>query len=319
MSLPQFTDLPEGFDIGKSICQILTSIAMEEVGLSHIINAEGEKLQYVLGTLNTNAQPAAPTIDQLLDVNESVMEMLQQVGFNQMFLNKKMSDALKAYYQYHTNDPQNPTDPQEPPNSPNPPGPPNPPEPPEPPGPQDPSKPGADSDLGDIPNINNGSVITIDGIEWYKVNQTSVSGKNYVLLMLKGTAGFWPYGNRYDTDLEYGNSTIKAKVDDWYVYLASPKLKSIAVEANPGTSPYASWPSPGTGIYAHLPRTETIKDLGVSARVIDGKDYWLAEPTEPYSGAGRAFQVIVEGNGPYGSRKNDTPAYARPIIWVSVP
>ena len=50
MSLPVFPDIPKDFTFEDSIFQILTSIAMEEIGLSHIINAEGEKLQYVLGT-----------------------------------------------------------------------------------------------------------------------------------------------------------------------------------------------------------------------------------------------------------------------------
>ncbi|GGH40524.1 hypothetical protein [Paenibacillus segetis] len=39
---------------------LLSSVALEEIGLSHIINAEGENLQYVLGTLPgvTMPQPA---------------------------------------------------------------------------------------------------------------------------------------------------------------------------------------------------------------------------------------------------------------------
>jgi len=100
MSLPNFPDLPENFTYDKSINQILTSIAMEEIGLSHILNAEGEKLQYVLGTLEDFKPLEPPTIDQVLEVNESVKDMLQQVAFNQMFLSAKMSGALKSYLQF---------------------------------------------------------------------------------------------------------------------------------------------------------------------------------------------------------------------------
>ncbi|MCL2456469.1 MAG: Ig-like domain-containing protein [Defluviitaleaceae bacterium] len=99
MSLPHFPDMPENFTYDKSISQILTSIAMEELGLSHIINAEGEKLQYILGTLESKP-PVSPTIEQVLEVNQNVKDTLQQVAFNQMFLSAKMSDALKAYLQF---------------------------------------------------------------------------------------------------------------------------------------------------------------------------------------------------------------------------
>jgi len=92
---------------------------MEELGLSHVLNAEGEKLQYILGTLE-GAKKTHPTIDEVLEVNESVKGMLQQVAFNQMFLSAKMSEALRAFLQYkksgYKEEPPKPSVPPEPPN-----------------------------------------------------------------------------------------------------------------------------------------------------------------------------------------------------------
>ena len=51
MSMPSFP--PNGADMTQeeALTMIIASIAMEELALSHILNAEGEKLQYILGTL----------------------------------------------------------------------------------------------------------------------------------------------------------------------------------------------------------------------------------------------------------------------------
>lgn len=51
MSLPSFPVVNPPIEREDAVNQILSSIAMEELGLSHILNAEGEKLQYILGTL----------------------------------------------------------------------------------------------------------------------------------------------------------------------------------------------------------------------------------------------------------------------------
>ncbi|MCL1804053.1 MAG: hypothetical protein FWG30_10580 [Eubacteriaceae bacterium] len=94
MSMPQFPSMPSSIE--DSIFKILSSIAMEEIGLSNIINAEGEKLQYVLGTLN-GIQPPNATIRQIGEINESVQGVLANVAIHQMHLYNKMSVALKAY------------------------------------------------------------------------------------------------------------------------------------------------------------------------------------------------------------------------------
>ncbi|MGL5411377.1 hypothetical protein [Cetobacterium sp.] len=73
---------------------------MEEIGLSHIINAEGEKIQYVLGTLtdgdgNAIAPPDGVTIDKVLEVNKSVSGSLKDVLRNQLMLQLKLEDAME--------------------------------------------------------------------------------------------------------------------------------------------------------------------------------------------------------------------------------
>lgn len=94
MSLPEFTTTKSPTR-DEAINQIIASIAMEELGLSHIINAEGEKLQYVLGTIPGVSGPSA-TIEDVLKVNESVRMVLQSTAESQSVLRNKLQNALSS-------------------------------------------------------------------------------------------------------------------------------------------------------------------------------------------------------------------------------
>ncbi|WP_068775895.1 hypothetical protein [Paenibacillus sp. FJAT-26967] len=78
-----------------SINLLLASIALEEIGLAHIINAEGEKLQYVLGTL-PGVTPPPVTISDLLAVNASVRDTLKEVARKEWILHNKLESVLAA-------------------------------------------------------------------------------------------------------------------------------------------------------------------------------------------------------------------------------
>ena len=94
MSMPSFP--PNGADLTReeALTMIIASIAMEELALSHIINAEGEKLQYILGTLPGTKPCACP--QDVLAVNKSVASLLDVVAQNQMLLKNKLEKVLEA-------------------------------------------------------------------------------------------------------------------------------------------------------------------------------------------------------------------------------
>lgn len=94
MSMPSFP--PNGANLTReeALTMIIASIAMEELALSHIINAEGEKLQYILGTLPGTKPCACP--QDVLAVNKSVASLLDVVAQNQMLLKNKLETVLEA-------------------------------------------------------------------------------------------------------------------------------------------------------------------------------------------------------------------------------
>ena len=94
MSLPTFPIIDPPLTREGSLNEIISSIAAEELSLSHILNAEGEKLQYVLGTLPGLETAAA--LDEVMQVNQSVQETLSNVMEQQMLLTGKLATAMSA-------------------------------------------------------------------------------------------------------------------------------------------------------------------------------------------------------------------------------
>ena len=98
MSMPSYVDTVPELTRESVINQILASIALEELGLSHVINAEGEKIQFALGTLQIpdRGLSGGITIDMLVELNNSVAATLEATAANQAALTQKLQAVLAA-------------------------------------------------------------------------------------------------------------------------------------------------------------------------------------------------------------------------------
>lgn len=95
MSMPSFPPCGANMTKDEALTMIVASIAMEELALSHIVNAEGEKLQYILGTLPGGNKICAST-QEVLEVNQSVNKLLDTVMQSQMLLKGKLERVLES-------------------------------------------------------------------------------------------------------------------------------------------------------------------------------------------------------------------------------
>ncbi|MGG4193378.1 collagen-like protein [Paenibacillus jamilae] len=73
---------------------LLSSIALEELGLSHILNAEGEKIQFALGTIP--GLTTVPTIPELLALNSSTLDTLKVVVQQEIVSQMKLDRIVEG-------------------------------------------------------------------------------------------------------------------------------------------------------------------------------------------------------------------------------
>ncbi|MFS8631354.1 MAG: collagen-like protein, partial [Bacillales bacterium] len=94
MSLPNFPNITPTISLGRGdvVNLLLASIAIEELSLAHILNAEGEKIQLALGTLGELSP--APTLEEILEVNDSVRDTLAMAIKKELLLDNRMRQVL---------------------------------------------------------------------------------------------------------------------------------------------------------------------------------------------------------------------------------
>lgn len=93
MSLPKLPEPNPNLTQEQALLMILSSIALEEAALGHIMNAEGEKIQHVLNQVSCGDYAA--NFNNILEVNKSVTNLLEMVQQNQIILKNKMEKILE--------------------------------------------------------------------------------------------------------------------------------------------------------------------------------------------------------------------------------
>lgn len=93
MSMPNIPDITPNIELDRNeaITMLLASIALEEMGLAHILNTEGEKLQHVLG----QAQKNKTCPNEILAINNSVEKVIKSVTRLQLVLQDKLENVME--------------------------------------------------------------------------------------------------------------------------------------------------------------------------------------------------------------------------------
>lgn len=97
MSFPNIPDTSLNLNVtaDKIFNLLLASIAFEELGLAHVINAEAEKVQSVLGTLN-GQMIKNPSVDDLVRIDNTVDKILKDVIIKEILLLFKLQNVVSA-------------------------------------------------------------------------------------------------------------------------------------------------------------------------------------------------------------------------------
>jgi len=88
MSMPKIPKEKHRPDLDDTIIDLLESIALEEIALSHLINAEAENLQAFVG--KDLDFPSNPSNSDILRFNVTVLRLMETLMFKELFLLRKL-------------------------------------------------------------------------------------------------------------------------------------------------------------------------------------------------------------------------------------
>ena len=93
MSMPEIV----GGKVSKkqAIADVIESIALMEAAIAHVINAEGEKIQAIVGT-GENCKVMATSSEELFEANDSVESVIESIITLESILQKKLVVACKC-------------------------------------------------------------------------------------------------------------------------------------------------------------------------------------------------------------------------------
>ncbi len=95
MSMPNIPEVNTKIDITTTQASnvVLASIGFEELGLAHIINAEGEKIQSFLGTLEGQEVRKEVEIEELEKLDKIVNDSLKAITKKELLLLMKLEET----------------------------------------------------------------------------------------------------------------------------------------------------------------------------------------------------------------------------------
>ncbi|OEH84494.1 hypothetical protein BHU72_09820 [Desulfuribacillus stibiiarsenatis] len=93
MSMPEIPESKHRPTLKQAVVDLLESIALEEIALSHIVNAEAEKVQAFIG--GEADFPMCSSYEELIRFNRSVNQVLDTVLMKEWLLLKKLENVMR--------------------------------------------------------------------------------------------------------------------------------------------------------------------------------------------------------------------------------
>ena len=102
MSMPNIPNIDSHINLTTNQASniVLASIGFEELGLAHIINAEGEKIQSYLGTLEGQEVKKEIKLEELKELDKIVNDTLKAITKKELLLLMKLEETKDIINSY---------------------------------------------------------------------------------------------------------------------------------------------------------------------------------------------------------------------------